>query len=171
MATSKNLSGGKIPDGFVSPFARVEQRERNDDALACIATITGKTLDDVTQMAIQKGYPKHGPAFVTNSLITKVLHELGFTAGEYVEVPSIAALPLVAILSVDYQGVDTDIGRHVVWHHVPGTDAYPSFSYVIDVANWVLEPQRMTSDFSHIRFNPSWYIEVLPKANGKSKKA
>jgi hypothetical protein len=171
MATSKNLSGGKIPDGFVSPFTRVEQRERNDDALACIATITGKTLDEVTQIALQKGYPKHGPAFVTNALITKVLYELGFTGGEYVETPSIAHLPTVAILSVDYQGADSDIGRHIVWHHVRGTDAYPSFSYVIDVGDWVPEAQRITSDFSHIRFNPSWYIEVQPRTNGKSKKA
>jgi hypothetical protein len=29
----------------------------------------------------------------------------------------------------------------------------------------------MTSDFSHIRFNPSWHIEVVPRASGAKAKA
>lgn len=166
MATSKNLSGGKIPDGFVVPFTRIEQQERNDDALACIATVTGRTMEQVLEVAFSKGYPKHGPALVTNGLITKILHSLGFNGGEYAEISSIAALPDVAILCVDYQGGETDLGRHIVWHHVRGTDAFPAFSYVIDVGNWIPEVQRITTDFAHIRFTPSWYIEVTPRGSG-----
>lgn len=76
---------------------------------------------------------------------------------------------MVAILCVDYQGAETDLGRHIVWHHVRGTDAFPSFSYVVDVANWIPENQRITSDFSHLRLKPSWYIEVTPRATGKGR--
>jgi hypothetical protein len=104
MASAKNPSGGKIPDGFVSPFKRVQMQERNDDALACIATITGRTLEEVTKLAIQLGYAPHEPAFVANTLMTKVLYNLGFSGGEYQEVPSLVALPDVCILAIDYQG-------------------------------------------------------------------
>jgi hypothetical protein len=167
MATSKNLSGGKIPDGFVSPFTRVEQRERNDDALACIATIAGKTLDEVTTLAVQLGYPKHGPAYVTNALITKLLHNLGLKGGEYQEFVSVDAMPDVAILAVDYQGEATDLSRHVVWHHVRGTPGQQAFSYVIDPAPWLAEKQQRTADFGHLSLSPAWYIEVTPRGKGK----
>jgi hypothetical protein len=169
MATAKNQSGGKIPDGFVSPFKRVQQQERMDDAFACIATITGRTLEEVTKFAVQLGYPAHGPAYVSNSLITKVLYNLGFNGGEYEEMASIDALPDVAILAVDYQGDDTELSRHVVWHHVRGTDSYPSFSYVIDPAHWLPEKHHVTSSFGHLKLDPAWYIEVVPKTNGKGK--
>lgn len=169
MATAKNQSGGKIPEGFVSPFTRVQQQERMDDALACIAIITGRTLEEVTKLAIQLGYPAHGPAYVTNMLITKVLYNLGFTGGEYQEMPSIDALPDVALLTVDYQGDDTELSRHVVWHHVRGNEQYSSFSYIIDPAYWIAEKHHVTSSFQHIKLEPAWYIEVTPKTNGSGR--
>jgi len=136
MATIKKLSGGQMPEGFVSPFKRVQQQERNDDAFACIAIISGRSLEEVTKLAIQVGFPEHGPAYVDNSLITRVLHNLGFTGGEYQEVTSLDALPDVAILCIDFNSI-TDVGRHVVWHHVRGTKTDPAFSYVIDPGSWI----------------------------------
>lgn len=60
-------SGGQIPAGFVSPFIRVPLvHPRGDDALACVATLSGKSLEEVTAVAIQLGYPTDGPAYVAN---------------------------------------------------------------------------------------------------------
>ncbi len=168
MATIKKLSGGKIPEGYESPFKRVQMEERNDDALACIATLSGRTLAEITKLAVQLGYPSYGPAFVDNALITKLLYNLGLTGGEYAEVSSIDALPDVALLSVDYQP-DSDVGRHIVWHHIRGIDGKQAFSYVIDPGNWLDPKHHITSDFNHLRLDPAWYIEVTPRANGKAK--
>jgi hypothetical protein len=167
MATTKHFSGGKIPEGFASPFKRAQMEERNDDALACIATLSSRALGEVTTLAVQIGYPKHGPAYVTNALITKLLHNLGLKGGEYQEFSSVEAMPDVAILAVDYQGEATDLSRHVVWHHVRATADQQAFSYVIDPAPWVTEKQRMTADFGHLNLSPAWYIEVTPRGKGK----
>lgn len=168
MATSKKTNGGTFPEAFVSPFKRVQMTERNDDALACVATLSGRTLEEVTKLAIQLGYPKHGPAFVDNKLLTKILYNLGLTGGEYQEVPSLDALPDVAIVMIDYREED-DLGRHVVWHHVRGNDKHPSFSYFIDVAGWVPESAQVSTNWSHMKVDPAWFIEIKPRANGKGK--
>lgn len=128
MAITRNQPDGKLPDGFTSPFARIDMRERNDDALACIATLSGRTLDEIIKLTVNLGYPPHGPEWVENALITRLLNAVGLSGGEYQEASSIDALPYVAILMVDYNP-KTDIGRYVVWHHVKGTDKFASFNY------------------------------------------
>jgi hypothetical protein len=168
MAT-KSMSGGKMPEGFTSPFKRVPMEERNDDALACIATLSGRTLADVTKVAVSLGYPERGPAWVDNQLITRVLNALGLIGGEYQEAPSIDALPYVAILMVDYDP-KTEIGRHVVWHHVKGSANTPSWSYVVDVANWIDPSKHVTTDFKHMKMTPPlYYVEITQKASPKGK--
>jgi hypothetical protein len=170
MAIGKIKSGGKFPEGFVSPFKRVQMEERNDDALACIATISGKTLAEVTKLAVQLGYPEHGPAYVDQSLITKLLFNLGFNASDYKEVVSLDGIPDVAILMVDYQPAG-DFGRHVVWHHVRGTPSQQGFGYVIDVRNWGDPKTQVTTNFESLKLEPAWAIEVTPRASqsGKAK--
>lgn len=172
MANGKPLSGGQIPSGFVSPFNRVQMEERADDALSCIAILTGRTLAEVNKMAVTLGYPAHGPAWVDISLIAKLLFNLSnLVASDYKDFVSLDAMPDVAILMVDYKE-DTDIGRHVVWHHVRGTAAQPAFSYVIDPAGWLDPKHHVTADFGHLSFKPAaFYIEITqkPKAGGKTK--
>lgn len=172
MASSKTqTSGGKIPDGFTSPFKRVQMEERNDDALACIAILSGRSLAEVTALAVQAGYPKEGPAYVHQALILKILNSLGLKGSAYEPFTSLDVLPDVAILAVDYQGDITDVSRHVVWHHVRGTAEQQAFSYVIDPAPWVPEKLQVTTEFGHLNLVPAWYIEVTPRSNGKSKTA
>lgn len=172
-STRTQLSGGTIPDGFQSPFKRVQMEERNDDALACVATLAGSTLVEITKLAVQLGYPPHGPAYVHSALLTRILSNVGLSGGEYQEFTSLAAMPDVAILAVDYQGEASDLSRHVVWHHVRGTSDQPAFSYVVDPAPWVGEKDQVTSDFSHLKLKPAWYIEITPRAGtgGKGKAA
>ena len=168
MATTKNLSGGKFPENFLSPFKRVQMEERIDDAFACIATLSGRTLDEVNKLAVQLGYPAHGPAWADIVLINKILHNLGLTGGEYQDLTSTDALPDVAILMVDYSEA-LDAGRHVIWHHIRGTASQQAFSYVIDVAGWVPAKSQITTDFSHLKLEPAWYIEIKPRTNGSGK--
>jgi hypothetical protein len=168
----KQPSGGQVPAGFTSPFTRVAmEHPRGDDALACVATLTGRSLEEITKLAIQLGYPAEGPAYVANAaLVGKLLHNLGLTASEWQEVSSFDALPDVAILMVDWHA-NLEFGRHVVWHHVRGTDAYPSFSYIIDPRPSIAPELQVTSTWTHLRLDPAWAIEVTPRpgSNGKRK--
>jgi hypothetical protein len=166
MAASSNK--GALPDGFVSPFKRVPQEDRFDDALASVASILGgKSLADVRKLAEQLGLPKTGPYWVDNDMIAKLLMNLGsLVASNYKEVTSVSALPDVAILLVDYDE-NTEVGRHVVFHHIRGTKDQQAFSYVIDPAFWVPESQQVTTDFSHLA--PAWYIEVTAGKTGGRK--
>lgn len=159
---SKKVNKG-LPELFTSPFARVQMKERIDDSLACIATLTNRTLEDVTKMAIDFGLPANGPCFVNEDMIAKLLMKAGgLVATKYKEVDSIDALPYVAILLVEYSE-ETEIGRHVVWHHVKGVKDVPSFHYVIDPAHWIPAADHYTTAVEALA--PAYYIEVTPKAN------
>ncbi|VFR82177.1 hypothetical protein RAN3_3108 [plant metagenome] len=161
MATS-SVQAGALPAGFTSPFKRVPMRERIDDALACVAILTNRTLDDVNAAAIKAGYPAHGPAWAAYPLIAKLLAEFGTERSQdYKEFVSTAVMPDVAILLVNYDP-ETEIGRHVVWHHVRGTERQPSFNYVIDPASWIEAKQQITMDLRHLRLEGGYYIEVKP---------
>lgn len=167
----KQPSGGAIPADFHSPFARVAMdHPRADDALACVATLTGRSLDEITKFAVQMGYPADGPAYVANAgLLTRLLHNFGLAADDWQEVTTFDALPDVAILMVDWHST-LEYGRHVVWHHVRGTDAYPSFSYIIDPRQTIPVEQQMTTDWSHLRLEPSWYLEITQQPTGTAKR-
>jgi len=145
-----------------------------DDAFACIATLTAKTLDEVNQAAAAFGYPEHGPAYPTEELLAKLLMSLGgLVATKYKDFTSIAALPAVAVLFIDWDE-EMEVGRTVVWHHVKGTDAQTAFNYVIDPASWIDESKYFRTDVKSLDI--SWFIEVtrsnsigaLPKASKRT---
>lgn len=168
----KQPSGGAIPAGFSSPFTRVPMdHPRGDDALACVATLTGRSLDEITKLAVQMGYPPEGPACVANAgLIGQLLHQFRLATDDWQEVSSFDALPDVAILMVDWNPT-LEFGRHLVWHHVRGTDSYPSFSYTLDPRPHIPTEQQMTSNWSHLRLEPAWYLEITQQpANGMKRK-
>ena len=103
---------------FTSPFRRIQQTERMDDTFACIAMVVHKPLTEVAEAAYRLGYPKHAPAIASETLIAKLLMELGqLVASKYLDFHSWEALPDVAIVYVDYDQ-DMEIGRHILWHHV-----------------------------------------------------
>jgi hypothetical protein len=167
----KQPSGGAIPADFQSPFPRIAMdHPRGDDALACVATLTGRSLDEIMKLAVQMGYPPNGPAYVANvGLLTRLLHNFRLAADDWQEVTSFDALPDVAILMVDWHST-LEYGRHVVWHHVRGTDASPSFSYVLDPRPNIPAEQQMTTNWSHLRLEPAWYIEVAQQPAPATKR-
>lgn len=168
MAAAKNT--GQLPSGFVSPFKRVAMEERIDDSLACVATLTGQSMADIKNLAVQLGFPKHGPAWVGPELIAKLLYQYNLVASDYKDVASIDALPDVAILLVDYDP-KTEIGRHVIWHHVRGKPEREAFHYLIDVAPWIPVEKQITTDFTHLQMNPpQYFIEVTPRTDGAQKR-
>ena len=161
---AKNANKG-LPANFTPPFTRVEMKERMDDSLACVATLTNRTLEDITKMAVDFGLPAHGPCFVNEDMIAKLLMRAGaLVATKYREFVSFDAMPYVAILLVDYDE-NTEIGRHVVWHHVKGTKDIPSFSYIIDPAYWVAPAGQLISAVELTQ--PAYFIEVTPKPSSK----
>jgi hypothetical protein len=58
----------------------------------------------------------------------------------------------------------------VVWHHVKGTAATPSFSYIIDPGPWLPAEKAITADFKGLKLTPPlYYIEITQKAVMKMK--
>ena len=145
---------------FTSPFRRIQQTERMDDAFSCIAMVVHKPLAEVAEAAYRLGSPKHGPAIATDTLIAKLLMELGqLVASKYLDFHSWEALPDVAIVYVDYDET-MEIGRHILWHHVRASGAQTALSYVIDPAHWIKPEQGGTTELK--RYRPGWYIEIRP---------
>jgi len=168
MATAKT-DNGQLPSGYVSPFKRVQMEERIDDGLACVAILTNKPLEQIKELAYQLGFPKHGPAWVDEALIAKLLFQHGLVSSPWKEVASAAAMPYIAILMVDYNPA-TEIGRNVIWHHVKGTDTQQAFSYIIDPAHWLDPKHHVTTAFGHLAMKPPmYYLEVTPRPDGSKK--
>lgn len=159
----------EFPEGFVSPFTRIEMQPgvRIDDGLCAVASLTGKSVEDLTKEAYKLGVPEHGPAWVYSSILIKLLAQFGLTGVEK-EASTIDALPDVAILTANYNP-DTQYGRWILWHHVRGTEKTPAFHYVIDPAYWA--GQGITNDFKALLTpkQPIYYIEVTPKPAAKGK--
>lgn len=159
----------QLPANFQPRFKRVPMRERMDDAFACIATLTGKSLEEVNRAAVALGYPAQGPAYPTETLMAKLLMSLGsLVATHYKDFDSTAALPEVAILFIDLDE-EMDTGRTVVWHHVQRTDAHPPFSYVIDPGTWIPEGRHLHTDIGSLKI--SWFMAVTSSNSDRSPKA
>lgn len=174
MATTKSLSPAvsKLPDGFVSPFTRVEMEPnvRIDDGLCCVAMLTNQPLEKIKKLAIELGLAEHGPAWVYSGLLRKLLLQFNLIAGEDKDAGVIAALPDIAMVMANYNP-DTQFGRWVLWHHVRATDKVPSHSYAVDPSYWLGVDRHITTDFKSLfpPKTPLWYMEITAKPSTKVK--
>lgn len=143
-------------------FKRVQQAQggTHDCAFACIATITGKSLAEVVQVAVDKfNHPVHGPYWITEELIAKIFAHYGFVSTVYKEISKgIVDLPDVAIAMVDYDP-ETELGRHVVFVRDQSNQKQIK-EYVIDPAYWIDSSLHVRNDFRVIQ--PAWFIGVHP---------
>lgn len=147
------------PQGLQPAFKRVQQSDDFDCAFACIATITGKSLDDVRKTAVEKfKLPAHGPYWVTEELIAKLFAHYDFVSTVYKDVGKVADIPDVAITMVDYDP-ETEIGRHTVFVR-DKRNPKQTVEYMIDVAYWVGPPMHIRTDINNLP--PTWYIGVHP---------
>lgn len=169
MATSKLNPPKVIPADFQYPFKRVAMEERWDDSMACLATVSGQSLDAIKKLAYTMGLPKVGPIWPATTLIGKIGAMFGLSISEWREVGSVDALPPCAFLCVD---VKDDYGRFVVWTHFRGDDKKESMNIVCDVGSWIEPKSHITRDYSHLRIDfPLWYLEVAPKVVAGAKAA
>ncbi len=170
-STLTKPTNGQLPTGFVPPFKRVPMLGTHDDLLACAAVLCGKTMEEVKKMAVTLGMRANGPFYMDEVLFRKILFNLSNLAvSEYKDFNSIAALPDVAVLCVDWDAT-SETCRHVIFHHVKATAQIASFNYVVDVGTWIEPKQHITTDFSHLNMAPAWYLEITqrPTSTGKSK--
>ena len=117
-------------------------------------------MTEVAEAAYPLGYPKHGPAIASETLIAKLIMELGqMVPSKYLDFHTWEALPDVTIVYVDYDQ-DMEIGRHILRHHVRASGKQNALSSIIDPAHWIKPEQRITTDLK--RYKPDWYIEIRP---------
>ncbi len=171
-AINSNKSGnGQLPSGFVSPFKRVPMEGTHDAMLAIAATLTGKSMVEIRKMAVTLGMRANGAFFLDEVLFRKICFNTSpLAVSDYKDLTSVAALPDVCVLCVDYSSND-ESSHAVLFHHVKGTPQQAAFSYIIDPATWVEPAQQITTDFSHLNMKPGWYLEITQRSNpaGKSK--
>lgn len=167
------------------PLIRVQQSERGDDALACIAMLCKLPLTKVTEMAYTMGYPKFGPAYVPDDMLAALVMKGGeWVAKNYKEFESFEVLPPIAILHVDYSE-ELDIGRTVLWLRPPestelskpqpsvvtsakqqvhqlgiGSPVELAHGLVIDPAFWIKPAQQVLTGAAILHFVPSWFMEI-----------
>lgn len=152
---------------FKPAFTRVQQTDDCNCAFACIAMLASKTIDEVRQVAIEKfKHPKHGPYWIGEDLIAKLLTHFGWVGTVFKASTGISSLPDTAIAMVDYS-VDTEIGRHVLFNRVTPPGAKQPVEYIIDPAYWVDTVQQIRTDIKG--FPISWYIGVHPMAKTAAK--
>ena len=148
--------------GFQPAFKRVAQSGDFDDAFACIATLAGKTLEEVRATAIKLfRHPEHGPYFISETLLNSLFAHYGLvsTVWKAVETP-ISGLPDVAILLIDYDE-ETELGRQVVFHRMrPTSGPKPVIEYVIDPAYWIPPQKQIQADLKALQ--PAWFIGIHP---------
>ncbi len=157
------------PLSFQPAFTRIQQTEYNDCAFACIAMLAGKTIAEVRQVAIEKfKHPKHGPYWLDEAMISKLLTHYGWVGTVYKEGTGISSLPDTAIGMVEYNA-ETEIGRHVLFHRFTPQGAKQPVEYIIDPAFWIEEKQQVRTDIKG--FPIAWYIGVHPMAKTADKAA
>jgi hypothetical protein len=157
MATSPIASSSSSTQGFKPAFSRVQQTDDFSCAFAVVAMLAGTTIEDVKQVAVSKfGHPKHGPYWITEGLIQKLLTHYQWVATFYKESTGIASLPDIAIGMVDYDA-ETELGRHVLFHRFTPEGAKQPVEYILDPAYWVTEPAKQVR--LDIKGMPiAWYI-------------
>ncbi len=171
-----------------APIPRIQQIERCDDPLACLAMLSNKSLEEVTALAHEAGFPRQGPAYIPDDmLVVLAMKSGGWVAKNYKEFTSFSQLPSIAILHVDYSEV-IDLGRTVLWLKPPlregqqeskastvvpiNSDKPPLSSaedttlfdlgsgYVIDPAYWIEPEQQILTGLTPVHFEPWWYMEL-----------
>lgn len=142
------------------PIKLVTQANLTDCGLACVAMVTGKSLDTVLRVAIKEcGYPKDGPHTTTDENLFKLLDHFGIKYGKKQKVKTVEALPPLAIMETRKMP-STGNSHLVVFERTTEGD-----EHALDPGWWL--KQQVRSDWNRIKldtFIPIHLNEPAPKA-------
>ena len=145
------------------PIKLVTQANLTDCGLACVAMVTGKSLDAVLRVAIKEcGYPKDGPHTTTDENLFKLLDHFGIKYGKKQKVKTVEALPPLAIMETRKMP-STGNSHLVVFERTAEGD-----EHALDPGWWL--KQQVRSDWNRIKldtFIPIHLNEPAPKAARK----
>ena len=142
----------------LTPFVRVQQRDRHEDIPACLAILTGKSIDEVFKSMESSGLPKTGPyhCYITETIISGVLIKSNLVATVWKESKSWQDVLDVAVVAIDYDDhEDFQTGRCVVFHRVKDASGKQISQCVIDPYPGAAQ---VTTDLKQL--TPSWYIGI-----------
>ena len=149
------------------PIKLVTQANLTDCGLACVAMVTGKSLDTVLRVAIKEcGYPKDGPHTTTDENLFKLLDHFGIKYGKKQKVKTVEALPPLAIMETRKMP-STGNSHLVVFERTAEGD-----EHALDPGWWL--KQQVRSDWNRIKldtFIPIHLNESAPKATKKKADA
>ena len=149
------------------PIKLVTQANLTDCGLACVAMVTGKSLDTVLRVAIKEcDYPKDGPHTTTDENLFKLLDHFGIKYGKKQKVKTVEALPPLAIMETRKMP-STGNSHLVVFERTAEGD-----EHALDPGWWL--KQQVRSDWNRIKldtFIPVHLNEPAPKAAKKKADA
>ena len=149
------------------PIKLVTQANLTDCGLACVAMVTGKSLDAVLRVAIKEcGYPKDGPHTTTDENLFKLLDHFGIKYGKKQKVKTVEALPPLAIMETRKMP-STGNSHLVVFERTAEGD-----EHALDPGWWL--KQQVRSDWNRIKldtFIPIHLNEPVPRTAKKKADA
>ncbi|CAB3688095.1 hypothetical protein [Trinickia soli] len=147
------------PTTFTPAFQFVAQSDAFDDIWSCSAMISGKSIEQVREIAITKlRHPERGPYYYGETQIAALLAQLGFVATVYKPVSKISEVPDLALILIDFHE-EMQMGRHILFHrargsHSPGT----TIEYALDPSLGCKPTDRIRTNFKNIAGH--WIIGI-----------
>ena len=143
------------------PIKLVTQANLTDCGLACVAMVTGKSLDAVLRVATKEcGYPKDGPHTTTDENLFKLLDHFGIKYGKKQKVKTVEALPPLAIMETRKMP-STGNSHLVVFERTAEGD-----EHALDPGWWL--KQQVRSDWNRIKLDT--FIPILTGNDSVGKK-
>ncbi|MGF6611854.1 hypothetical protein OKW45_006776 [Paraburkholderia sp. WSM4175] len=147
------------PTTFTPAFTFVPQMSEFDDIWSCCAMISGKTIEQVREIAVTKlKHPARGPFYYGETHIAALLAQLEFVGSVYKEISKVSDIPDLALILVNFHE-DMQCGRHILFHrgrasHTSGT----SIEYAIDPSVGCVPAERIRNNFKNIAGH--WVIGI-----------
>ena len=140
----------------------VTQETLTDCGLACVAMVSGKSLETVRKFAVKElGYPKDGPYTTTHENLYKMLAHFGIGHGKKAPFKSLAAMPSLAIMETRKMP-STGNSHLVVFERLPDGD-----ERVLDPGFWLKQQERR--DWNRIKLD-TFVPLLLGEQAGSPKK-
>ena len=143
------------------PLKLITQANLTDCGLACVAMVSGKSLETVLRAAIKEcGYPKEGPHTTSDEDLFKLLDHFGIKYGKKQKVKTVDALPSIAIMETRKMP-STGNSHLVVFERTADGEAR-----ALDPGWWL--KQQIRSDWNRIKLDT--FIPILTGNESTSKK-